>query len=505
MGRLLARGAAWSSASTAVLRLGQFLVSIVIARLISPHDFGVFVVASTVYLIVINISEVGVSTALIREVDNADRIAPTVSAIAIANSALLAGIVVLAAPWLSSAFGAPAATGAVRVLAIPLLLAGPTAVPAALLTRDFQQGRKMLADVANFVVANGTLLALALHGSGVMALAWSRVAGQVVSAVLLFALAPQRYWPGFDRREAARLLRFGAPLAGANLAGFTLGNVDFMVVGRFAGPLQLGYYNLAYTVSGWPVSIFTAILSSVTLPALARVKGGMAELSQHIGAALAALCAAAFPVAALCMVLSRPLVTVVYGARWAPTAPILVILAGFGASRVVVALFSDVLVALDRTRVLLHLQLIWLGALVPAMLLGVHWGGGRGAAVAHVTVALAVVVPAYLVAMRRAAAVPLRPLLGLAGYPLLATAAGGAAAWLVAEQVASPWAKLGLGCLTFGVVYLVTLGRWLLVLRRELARLYGRHQPAPVADEPTLVNAMAAAEPVATGEEKPWR
>jgi lipopolysaccharide exporter len=505
LGRLLARGAMWSSLSTFVLRLGQFVVSVVIARLISPHDFGVFVVASTVYLIVINISEVGVSTALVREVDNADRIAPTVSTIAIVNSALLAGVVVAAAPWLATAFGAPAAAPAVRVLAIPLLLAGPTAVPSALLTRDFRQGRKMVADLTNFAVANGTLLVLALNGSGVMALAWSRVAGQAVSAILLFALASRRYRPGFDRREAARLLRFGAPLAGANLTAFTLGNVDFMAVGRLAGPLQLGYYNLAFTVSGWPSSIFTAILSSVTLPALARVKGGVAELSRHVTAALGALCAAALPVAGLCAVLAQPLVTVVYGARWAPTAPMLVVLAGFGAVRVVISLFSDVLVAMDRTWPLFRLQLVWLGALAPAMVLAVHYAGGRGAAAAQVAVALAVVVPAYLLALRRSVALPLRPMLGPATYPLLATVAAGAAGLVVADRVSPPWLKLILGGLAFSAVYLLVLARWLVALRRELGRLYGRHQPAPVADEPTLVNAMAAAEPVATGEGKPWR
>lgn len=474
LGRMLARGALWSSLSTTVLRLGQFVLSVVIARLISPHDFGVFVVASTLYLIVINVSEVGVSTALVREVDNARRIAPTVSTIAIANSALLAAALFLAAPWLSSALGAPGATSAARVLAIPVLLAGPTAVPAALLTRDFRQGRKMAADLANFVVANGILLVLALNGSGVMALAWSRVAGQVVSAVLLFVLAPERYRPGFDTREAARLLRFGAPLAGSSLAVFVLSNLDFMVVGRLAGPVQLGFYNLAFTVASWPTSVFTAILTSVTLPALARVKGGMAELGRHVGVALAALCAAAFLVATVCMVLARPLVTVVYGPRWLPAAPILAVLAVFGAVRVTLALFYDVLVALGHTRWLFRLQLIWLGALLPAMLLGVHRDGGRGAGFAHVAVVLLVVVPAHLIVLGRVARLPLARLRGAVAYPLLAAVLAGVAGYLLAGPFVSPWAKLIWGGLAFAAVYLAALGRWLLSVKRELAELYGR-------------------------------
>jgi len=489
-GRMLARGAMFSSLSTALLRLGQFVVSVVIARLISPHDFGVFVVASTVYLIVINVSEVGVSAALVREVDNADRIAPTIATIATANSTLLAGVLLLAAPWISSTFGAPAAAPAVRVLAIPLLLAGPTAVPSALLTRDFKQGRRMVTDLANFAVANGVLLVLAVHGSGVMALAWSRVAGQVVSAVLLFALAPKWYWPGFDRREAMRLLRFGSPLAGASLAVFTLNNVDFMVTGRLAGPLQLGYYNLAFTVSGWPSSIFTTILTSVTLPALTRVKGGMAELSRHVAAALAALCAASFPIAAACLVLARPLVSVVYGERWAPAAPVLAILAVFGGLRVITPLFYDVLVTLNHTMWLFRLQLVWLGALIPAMFLGVHAAGGRGAALAHVAVLLAVVIPVYLVVLGRAVRFPLRALRAPTAYPLLGAVLAGVACALAAAQVGPAWDKLLLGSAVFAATYLLVLGRWLIRLGRELAALYGR-APAPAQAEEMAVPTSA--------------
>jgi len=480
LGRSLMRGVLWSGLNTSILRLGQFMMSVVIARLVSPREFGVFIVAVTVYLIIINVSEIGVSTALVREVDNADRIAPTVSTIAIVNSALLAAGMYLAAPVLASALGAPAAAGAVRVLAIPLLLAGPTAVPAALLARDFLQGRKLITDLTNFIVANGLLLILALRGEGVMALAWSRAAGQAASAVLLYLVSAKRYWPGFDRHEARRLLRFGIPLAGANLAGFTLGNVDFITVGKLAGPLQLGYYNLAFSVSSWPSSVFTTILSSVTLPALARVKGGMAEVGRHVAAALSALCAAAFPVAVLCLVLAHPLVTVVYGARWAPSAQALVILAVFGAVRVIIALFSDLIVAVDRTRQLFQLQLVWLAALVPSIIGLVYLGKSTGAAAAQVLVAVCVVIPAYLLVLARSVGLRLRILLVPVGRPLLAAAFAGAASWLAAALVSPPLGKLGTGIAGFGVVYILFLGRWPLRLKRELTSLYGRQpQPAP--------------------------
>jgi lipopolysaccharide exporter len=484
----LGRAALWSTVNTAVVRLGQFAVSIVTARLISPHEFGVFVVAFTIYLIVINVSEIGVSSALVREVDNADRIAPTVSTIAMVTSAALATAVFVSAPVLAGALGASAATNAVRVLALPVLLAGPTAVPAALLVRDFRQGTKLLADMGNFIVATGTLLALALNGQGVMALAWSRVAGQLVTAVLLLVVAPRRYRPGFNRKEARRLLRFGAPLAGANLAGLGLANVDFMAIGRLAGPLQLGYYNLAFTVSGWPSSVFTSILYSVTLPALARVKGGVSEIGRHVAGALAALCAAAFPVTVACMMLAEPLVHIVYGARWAPAAPVLTVLAIFGSARVIISLFSDVLVAVGRTRVLLNLQLLWLAALVPAMIVAVYVGKGVGAAIAQVVVAFVVVLPAYVFVLVRSVGLSLRVLVRPAVYPLIAVVVSGGLAYLVDASLGSPWLKLGGAGACLLVIYVLLLGRWLLRLKGEFLALY---RPRRDSEESTVRDAPA--------------
>jgi lipopolysaccharide exporter len=481
LGRKLATAAFWSAANTTLLRLGQLGISIVIARLVAPDEFGVFVVALVVYQIVISISEIGVSTALVREVDNADRIAPTVATIAIASSSVLALLMLLTAPLVASALGAPAATDAVRVLAIPLLLAGPTAVPAALLARDFRQGRKMISDAGSFVAANGLLLVLAINGHGVMALAWSRVAGQVVSAILIFAVSSKHYRPGFDRREARRLLRFGLPLAGANVAGFTLQNVDFMVVGRLAGSTQLGYYNLAFTVSSWPPNVFTVILYSVTLPALSRVKGGITELTRHVTTALAGLCAASFLVTTACAVLAHPLVTIVYGERWAPAAAILAVLAVFGSVRVIISLLSDVLVALDHTRNLFLLQLVWLGTLTVTMIAAVHWGGAVGAGWAQVGVGLLVVIPVYLVVLVRRCGLPLPQLIRPAAFPLIASVVAGTAAHLTAARFDRPLAQLLIGLLVLLVVYGLILGRWLLRLKREVVALYGRGSaPAPV-------------------------
>lgn len=473
LGRQVARSVVWSGSGMIVLRFGQLLAGIVVARLLVPADFGAFAVTLAVYVIVVNVSELGVGSALIRERDGLNDLAPTAVTLSVASSAVLAAGMWLAAPATARLLGAAAATPAIRVMSIVVLLAGPSAVPAALLTRSFRQDRRFLADFLNFAVSNGVLIPLALHGAGVMALAWSRVAGQLVSVVVLLMVAPVRYRPGYRRSEAARLVRFGAPLVGANLLGYSLGNVDVVTVGRLAGPTALGRYSLANNVAGWPLGLFSSVLVNVGLPVLSRVRGDVRVLTRYLTNGLSTVSAAFFGVTALCAGLAQPLVDALYGPRWHAAGPILAVLALYGSVRVVLALLSDALVACNSPRSLFWIQFGWLAVLIPVMVVAVRFGGAVGAAVAQVLISALLVVPATLVLLRRVSGVPVRPLLRSSVRPLVAAVPAGLTAHFLSSAIAAPWIALAVGGVAGTGLYALLLGRWSVRLIAEIRAVYG--------------------------------
>ncbi len=272
-GSQLRRGTMWSTLDVVVARFGQFALGVVIARLLAPADFGVFAVALVVHVIVIGVSELGVTAALIRD-ENADvrRSGPTVQTIALVTSCVLGALMALSAPVLANLLGSPRASGAIAIMAINLPLAGLAAVPAALLRRDFRMDRIFVADTSNVVATGIVVILLATHGWGPMALAWSWVAGQLLTTILMNTYKPGRFRPGWNRGEAGRLLRFGLPLAGANIISFSILNVDFVIVGRLLGATALGLYVLAFNISGWPMNVFGSVVRSVSLPSFARLR-----------------------------------------------------------------------------------------------------------------------------------------------------------------------------------------------------------------------------------------
>ncbi len=152
------------------------------------------------------------------------------------------------------------------------MINGAVAAPAAVLQREFRQGRRMAIDQVNTWLGAIVSLGLALFGLGAMSLAIGRIAGSLVSGVMFVAWSPLPYRFGFHRSTARRLLRFGLPLAGASMIVFAVGYADQLVTGAVLGATALGFYVLAFNLSSWPVSIFSQPLRSVAPAAFARLQ-----------------------------------------------------------------------------------------------------------------------------------------------------------------------------------------------------------------------------------------
>jgi PST family polysaccharide transporter len=454
-----------------LLRLANVGVTAVVAHILSPRDFGVFAVALTAYVIVSSIAELGVSSILIRADLDIDALAPTVASVSVLSSAIIAGAMVAFARPIGAALGSAAAAGPIKVMAIVVVLMGVSAVPNAQMVRDFKQDKIFMANAISFLPSTALLIVLAKSGSGAMAFAWSRVAGQAAMLAVLMAVAPRRYRPGFARSALSVILAFGIPLAGANVVNYILLNVDYAFVGHLLGAADLGVYVLAFTLASAPYSLLGGVINSVSMPAFSRVKHDPDLLKNAMVGALRAVSLIVMPMCAMLLALARPLVLTVYGEKWVASANALEILAIYGVVFVVCLLFANMLTSFGRTKFLFVLQLIWIATLVPAMALGVHQDGIVGAAYAHVAVIVPIVLPSYLFALKRVTGVRFAAL-GRAVVPaLLASSAAALAARGVASLLNIPLTQLIGGLAAGGLVYLVCAGR-------QAAALFGQGRTA---------------------------
>jgi lipopolysaccharide exporter len=437
------------------LRLSTVAVTAVVAHILAPRDFGVFAVALTAYTIIFNLSEFGVASCLVRADLDIDAMAPTMVTVSLATSAMSAEAMAVFARPIATALGSADGAEAIRVMALAVLINGFFAVPSAQLTREFRQDKLFLANILSLVPSTAALLILAKSGSGAMAFAWSRVIAQFIMGCVMAASVPKIYIPGISRSALSVLFKFGLPLAGANIINFILINVDYAFVGHLMGAVALGAYVLAFTIASSPGLLLGNVINSIAMPAFSRVKHDPDRLKDAMARALRAVSLIIMPMCALMIALARPLVLTLYGARWAASAEVLSILSLYGAISIICILFANMLASLGKAKFTLVVQLLWLGALVPAMALGVHRNGIVGAAFAHIAVIVPLVLPSYLLALKRATGVRFAMLGKAVLLPLLAASAAALTARTAASQFASPLAQLVVGLGVGGLSYVV--------------------------------------------------
>jgi len=464
VGGKVKRALAWSTLNSLALRVGSLGVGILLARILAPEEFGVFAVALTMQTIVISLADLGMSADIIRH--GVHGRAATVTTISMVTSVLLSGAMCLAAGPVAAAMGSPQAAPVVRVMSLTLLLSGLSVVPYAMMQRDFRQRAQLGLDGTSLVLSTIVTVGLVLLGMGAMALAISRVVAQAVVTLLQFLITRTRPTFGFDADVARGLIRFGVPLAGANVLSWVVMNVGHLSVGTAAGALMLGLYTLAFNISTWPMSALGMAIRAVALPAFATVTDRDRKAAGFVSAA-ALTWSVALLVGVLLSGLASVVVPLLYGQRWSMAAQALAGLAFFGAFRVLFDLVATFLIAVGASRALLLAQVVWLAALFPAVIIGVRSAGLAGAGAAHALVSGLIILPMYAIALRRHR-VRLGPLALALGVPMLTAVPAVLAGLVVVRLVPGAFPRLLAAGLTMTVVFAGPLLPW---LRRRLREL----------------------------------
>jgi lipopolysaccharide exporter len=457
LGSRVRRGATWSAAATLFLRFSNIFITAIVAHIFTRGQFGVFTIALTANTIVSVVGQFGLTSCLTRADLDIDSLAPTMLTFSVVTNMVQASAMFFFAEPIAAALGSGRAAAPIKVLALAQVIVGLVEVSNCQLIRDFKQHKLFLAQVVGSVPSTAVLLALAWAGAGPVAYAWSLDIGLFLSSCVVFASVRRYYRPGFSRSAFLFLVKYGFPLGAANIVSITLLNVDYAFIGHLVGATALGTYVLAFNIASAPAGFLVSVLTWVGIPAFSRVRADPAALRQATLSALRAVSLVSLPMSALIIALGRPLILALYGAKWTSSVDVLQVLVLYGAGSVICTLCANILAGLGLSRVLFLLQLGWLGALIPAMLIGVRMDGILGAAVAHVVVIGLLVLPCYLVIVRRSAGVRLTAVAGSIVPPLAASGAAGLAARAAADGFALPALQLTAGLIAGALVYLVAV------------------------------------------------
>lgn len=375
-------GVLWSAGTFFAGRALTFVATLVLARILSPDDFGV-VAAIIVFLGLIELgSDVGMNATVVYEQERGvtARVQTAFTLNLLAATALTA-VGVAAAPLVAALFGMESSTGLFRLAALNLLGIGLGNIHDGLLMRELDFRRRAIPGIVRAFVRGIVSIVLAIAGHGAGALVGGMLAGTAVWAITLWVMSPLR--PNFrvDRAIARSMIGYGAGAAVLEVVAVLGSRADAIVVGRVLGERALGLYSMAFRLPELLIASISWNISSVAFPALARKRAGDAPaLANATLTQLRFQSLFAVPVAAGLAVLSLPIVVTLFGDQWAPAGPVMSAVAAASGLTAVAFPLGDVFKAIGRQWSIVALNLIQLPLLVgvmvavaPAGIVAVAW------------------------------------------------------------------------------------------------------------------------------------
>ncbi|MCU1614811.1 MAG: teichoic acid transporter [Frankiales bacterium] len=440
LGRTASRGAGVTLAGQGLRILLQFASVTVLARLLSPRDYGLMAVG----LVMVGIGEVvrdmGLSTAAVRSPGLTSAQRDGLFWLNAAAGALLTCIAVLAAEPLAAAFSQPALVPVVRVLAFTFLLNGLTAQYRAGLSRDLRFGALAVTEVSVQLVALVIAVTAAALGAGYWALVAQQLAQGVVTLLAVVLLA--RWLPGRPRRDAGLrpLLRFGAGMTGTQVVYYLGNNLDTLSLGLWGGPAALGLYNRGFQLLMSPLNQIRSPATGVAVPVLARIQHDLVRSGEYLKRSQLALGFSLVPALAVAAGTATPVVHLVLGSRWAAVAPVLTLLAVAAGAQTLAYVGSWVYLSRGLSGALLRYTLVSLGLSAVCIGAGSQFGV-VGVAAGYASAAL-LEWPLSLWWLSRVTTIPVRALL-LGALRILSCAAAAGTAAHAASALTASWPSLG--------------------------------------------------------------
>jgi lipopolysaccharide exporter len=420
LSRLAVRGVLWQALSFGLGRGLTLVTTIVLARLLTPEEFGLVGLALVFVAFAEYVTDLGVAQAVIY-LDRDRRTRDTALSLCLLSGTVLAVAALLAAPAIADFFDAADVEPMVRVLSLALLLSAVRQVPVALLRRELAFRPILISEIARALAQGVVSIALAAAGEGAWAIVWGYVAGSAVGTVVAWVVCDDRPGVGFSRPAARRLLAFGAPAAAQALLAALIFDIDYLIVGSVLGAEALGLYTLAFRLPQVAIIGVFGVLSAVAFPAFSRARSEPARLKRGFLTGLRLQSAYGVAAGVGLFMVAPMAVPVLFGPNWDGAIVPLQALALYAAARSLGAGAVDVYRGIGRPGIGLTIALIRLALLVPALLIAAHEGGIDAVAWTQAALALAFAAGMQFVAARvvgiaaRDLVAALRPAAALAG------------------------------------------------------------------------------------------
>lgn len=273
-------GIIWSFTQQFSSQIISFIVSIILARIILPEEFGLIGLIAVFVAIGNTLVNAGLSTSLIRTIDPTQKDYSTVFFINIIGSVLVYVVVFFCAPLIANFFKQEVLTDIIRLYTVTFIINAFSGIQTTKLTKEMNFKTQMFVQIPSLIVSAIVGIYLAYSGFGVWSLVWMSIAQALVATVQLWVYSGWKPDFIFDRQCFNKHFGFGYKLMLSGLIDTIYNNIYNIVIGKYFSLAQVGFYTRALSVRQLPVSNLSNALNKVTYPLFSKIQDDDIKLKE---------------------------------------------------------------------------------------------------------------------------------------------------------------------------------------------------------------------------------
>ncbi|MDP2688968.1 MAG: MOP flippase family protein [Deltaproteobacteria bacterium] len=393
------RGSAWTMLSNIGANLTTFAVLIVLARLLSPDDFGIVAITSVFTGIVTLFQDLGMGAAIIQRKEINDEYLSTSFVVSLAAGIVIAAALVLASPLIASFYGEEVLKPVLMVSAAGFVLSPFVSTHTSILTRRLEFRKITGIHLATQALSGAFSITLAFYGSGVWSLVLGRLLAQPLLIPAVWSITGWRPRPVFVRKCFNDLFGYSSNLLGFNIINYCARNFDNLIIGKYLGAQILGYYSVAYNLMLKPLQLISWSIGKVLFPVFSTIQDDIERTRAVYLKVIRSISLVTFPMMTGLVMVSREFVLTVYGSRWEGAILPLQLLCIVGALQSIGTTGGVIFNSRGRPDLTLKIGSVASFVTVGAFLMGIRWGL-IGLIIAYIAVSIPIFITGQFFANR---------------------------------------------------------------------------------------------------------
>jgi O-antigen/teichoic acid export membrane protein len=368
------QGAAWNYATFIGSKGLVFVTTVILARLLSPEDFGLLALGMIAINYLDTIDNLGVADAMVYRQNDPERAYNVAFVINLLTGVLAATIGILIAPLVALFFDEPRITPVLQALSLTFVISGIGHLLESRFRRELDFRSKFFVQVGKAIVKGGVSITLALTGFGVWSLVWGQIAGVFAGTFLYWF---RSHWiPKFlmDFEIARSLFAYGSQMILVEILGMVHKNIDYLIVGYLIGTEQLGFYTMAFRLPELIIINICYIFGQTLFPAFAKMQNQMDDLRAGYMKTIQYLSLITIPAGLLMFLIAPEFVTFFYGEKWQASIAIVQVLSIYALIYSLSYNAGDIYKATGRPVILNQLSVVKLAITIPALWFAAPYG-----------------------------------------------------------------------------------------------------------------------------------